>query len=257
MIKKAMLLCAMFALVTPNAVAAIRKTQSNPVANWQAQNFPGNINGVPPGAIINEQNRQREIIRQQDEANAIRQQNNLKEARILLARYDKQISQNPRNASSYNGRAIVKETRLRDYQGALSDYNQAIVINPKYADAYFNRAHLKDKKLNDIQGALSDYNQSISFKPKDFHAYTVRAILKEKKLNDTQGALADYSQAIVVSPKYPEAYGLRAVLKYQKLNDRAGAIKDFRQVARLYREQGNTKKSQQAIEVLQELGATE
>jgi tetratricopeptide (TPR) repeat protein len=174
-----------------------------------------------------------------------------------LVDYNQAIILNPRFPEAYFNRANLKYTKLNDIQGALSDYNQAIILNPKYSEAYYGRASMKKNKLNDIQGALSDYNQAIILNPKYSEAYNNRANLKYENLNDIQGALSDYNQAIILNPKYSEAYFNRALLKVVKLNDRAGAIQDFRQAARLYREQGNTQGSQNAIEALQQLGATE
>jgi tetratricopeptide (TPR) repeat protein len=174
-----------------------------------------------------------------------------------LADYNQAILINLKDFKAYYNRAVLKENKLNDIQGGLADYNQAILINPKYSAAYNNRAVLKEDKLNDIQGALADYNQAILINLKDFKAYYNRAVLKENKLNDIQGGLADYNQAILINPKYSLAYNNRAVLKYIKLNDRAGAIQDLRQAARLFREQGNTQKSQLVIRALQQLGATE
>jgi tetratricopeptide (TPR) repeat protein len=181
----------------------------------------------------------------------------LNDIKGALADYNQVIVINPKLSGAYYSRALLKHTKLNDIKGALADYNQAIVINPKDSNAYYNRANLKEDKLNDIQGALADYNQAIVINPKDSEAYNNRALLKEDKLNDIQGALADYNQAIMISPKDPIAYGNRSSLKYVRLDDRAGAIQDMRQVARLFREQGNTQKLQLAIGLLQQLGATE
>jgi tetratricopeptide (TPR) repeat protein/V8-like Glu-specific endopeptidase len=174
-----------------------------------------------------------------------------------LADYNQAISLNPKYSEAYNNRAIPKYEKLNDIQGALADYNQAISLDPKNYEAYYNRALLKKNKLNDIQGALADYNRAISLSPKYSKAYNNRANLKTDKLNDIQGALADYNRAISLNPKYSEAYYNRAILKYEKLNDRAGAIQDFRQAAQLFREQGNTRNYQLAIDTLRKLGVTE
>jgi tetratricopeptide (TPR) repeat protein len=188
---------------------------------------------------------------------AILKYEKLNDIQGALADYNQAILLNPKYSLAYNNRAVLKDEKLNDIQGALADYNQAILLNPKYSLAYYNRAVLKDEKLNDIQGALADYNQAILLNPKYSLAYNNRAILKYEKLNDIQGALADYNQAILLNPKYSLAYYNRAILKKDKLNDRTGAIQDFRQAARLLREQGRTQDSQKAIELLQQLGATE
>ncbi len=174
-----------------------------------------------------------------------------------LVDYNQAIFINQKDSNAYYGRANLKYTKLNDIQGALTDFNQAIIINPKYSEAYTNRAILKDTKLNDIQGALADFNQAIVINPKYSNAYYSRAILKDIKLNDTEGALADFNQAIIINPKYSLAYGARGFLKTYKLNDRTEAIQDFRQAARLFREQGDTRRLQLVIGALQDIGATE
>jgi tetratricopeptide (TPR) repeat protein len=182
---------------------------------------------------------------------------NLNDIQGALSDFNQAISLNPKFSVAYNNRANLKDEKLNDIQGALSDYNQAISLNPKFSAAYNNRALLKDEKLNDTQGALDDYNQTIILNPKFSAAYYNRANLKYNRLNDIQGALSDFNQAIILNPKYSNAYYNRAILKYVKLNDRTGAIQDFRQAARLYREQGETRSYQKAIDALRQLGATE
>jgi tetratricopeptide (TPR) repeat protein len=182
--------------------------------------------------------------------------NKLNDAQGALKDYDEAIAINPKLAHAYSNRALLKKDKLSDVQGALRDYNQAIAINPKLAIAYSNRGLLKKDKLNDVQGALKDYNQAIVINPKDYYAYSNRGLLKIVKLKDDQGALRDFNQAIAINPKFAVAYNNRAYLKI-KSNDRIGAVKDFQQAAKLFREQGQTRYLQNAIEVLQELGATE
>jgi tetratricopeptide (TPR) repeat protein len=188
---------------------------------------------------------------------AILKVDKLNDLQGALVDYNQAIILNPRFPEAYFNRANLKYTKLNDIQGALSDYNQAIILNPKYSEAYYGRASVKKNKLNDIQGALSDYNQAIILNPKYSEAYNNRANLKYENLNDIQGALSDYNQAIILNPKYSEAYFNRAILKVVKLKDQPGAIKDFRQAAQLYREQGDTQGSQNAINALRQLGATE
>jgi tetratricopeptide (TPR) repeat protein len=137
----------------------------------------------------------------------------------------------------------------------ISSGKLAQAETPKDAQAYLNSAN--QKYDNDPQGALTDYNQAITLNPKFAEAYYDRALLKKNKLNDVKGALADYDQAIIHNPKYAEAYNNRAFLKYTKLNDKAGAITDLRKAVKYYREQGNTKGLQNALNGLKELGVTE
>jgi tetratricopeptide (TPR) repeat protein len=174
-----------------------------------------------------------------------------------LADYNQAISLNPQDDRAYANRGILKKNKLNDHQGALSDYNQAISLKPQDATLYYNRGILKGDKLNDDQGALADYNQAISLNPKKANAYYNRGNLRHNKLNDSQGALADYNQATSLSPQDANAYVNRGVLKYAKLNDKAGAIQDFRQAAKLFRAQGQTQDLQQMIDILRKLGATE
>jgi tetratricopeptide (TPR) repeat protein len=187
---------------------------------------------------------------------AVLKSNELNDPQGAIADYNKAIAINPKYARSYGGRALVKRNKLKDYQGALADYNRAILLNPKYAEAYLNRGFLKDEDLKDNSGALADYNQAISINPKYLQAYLNRAVLKQEKLKDYPGALADYNQAISIDPKSASAYLGRAILKYYYLKDRKGAVQDFRQAARLFREQGDTKSSQQVIELLKKIEST-
>jgi tetratricopeptide (TPR) repeat protein len=126
---------------------------------------------------------------------------------------------------------------------------------PQDARAYYDSGNQKFDK--DPQGALADYNQAIALDPKFAAAYNDRAFLKKNKLNDIQGALADYDQAIIHNPKFAAAYNNRAFLKFTELKDKDGAIADLRKAVKYYREDGNTKGLQNALNGLKQLGATE
>jgi tetratricopeptide (TPR) repeat protein len=145
----------------------------------------------------------------------------------------------------------------KDPQAELAEYDRAIMINPKDATAYYGRGLLKQEKLNDPQGALSDYDRAIALDPKSAIAYNNRANLKTGRLNDFQGALADYDRAIALDPKSAGAYGGRGLLKYLKLGDRSSGIADVRQSVKLAREQGNSRLLQAMLKILQLWGVGE
>jgi serine/threonine protein kinase len=171
-----------------------------------------------------------------------------------LADYNKAIEINPKCESAYNNRGMLKENDLNDVSGALADYSKAIESDPKCAIAYANRGTLKGD-LNDISGALADFNKAIELDPQDAITYGNRACLKET-LNDIFGALADFNNAIEINPQDAINYGNRACLKRDKIKNKTGAIQDFQQAANLYRQQGNTEDLEEAIDRLDELGAT-
>jgi tetratricopeptide (TPR) repeat protein len=157
----------------------------------------------------------------------ILKQEKLNDTQGALADYNRAIQIDPNLAVAYNNRGNVKQGQLNDTQGALSDYNRAIKLNPDLALAYYNRGVLKKNKLNDNQGALYDYNRAIKINPKYAAAYYNRGLLKDDKLNDTQGALYDYNRAIDLNPQDADAYNNRGFLKYEKLNDTQGALADY------------------------------
>jgi serine/threonine protein kinase len=171
-----------------------------------------------------------------------------------LADYSKAIELDPQcDSSDYNNRGMVKEN-LHDISGALSDYSKAIEIDPKCNIAYSNRGLLKGS-LNDITGALADFNKAIEIDSQDILTYGNRGFLKEDKLNDIAGALADYNKVIEINPQDALTYYNRGCLKRDKIKDRTGAIQDFQKAANLYRQQGCTEDSEEAIDRLNELGA--
>jgi tetratricopeptide (TPR) repeat protein len=184
-----MLICAMLLLDAISSAEIAPKTPVQ-VAIYQ----PNTVGGVPIPVIIQETERQNKLIRQRNEENNIRQQNEAKKSRDVLAYYNSRISHNPTNADTYNSRANLKFTSFDDYQGALADYNQAISLDPKFVVAYFNRGTLKHVR-QDIQGALADYNQAISLNPRFADAYYNRGLLKNKFMKNRPEALQDLRQA--------------------------------------------------------------
>jgi Tfp pilus assembly protein PilF len=181
----------------------------------------------------------------------------LREYLKALQDYDRTIEIDPKDADNYYVRAVhkIESPNIRDYRGALIDLNRAIALNPRYTRAYIQRGTLKYEKLKDFKGALADLNQAISISPRSVSAYQERASLK-RELEDFRGALADYDRAIKINPKSADTHFNRAGLRL-KLKDRAGAIQDYRQAARLYRERGNSKYANFAVQVLESIGAKE
>jgi tetratricopeptide (TPR) repeat protein/S1-C subfamily serine protease len=174
-----------------------------------------------------------------------------------LADFNQAILLDPKDAGEYDNRGLLKKVYLDDAQGAMIDFNQAISINPKFANAYNHRGVLKIEKFDDTSGALADYNQAINFDPRHAEAYSNRGNLKKERLSNYQEALSDYNQAIIINSKYANAYNNRGLLKRDYLSDREGAIADFRLAAKFFREQGNSKFLQRAINNLKSLNATE
>ena len=69
---------------------------------------------------------------------------------------------NPRDASTYTTRGLIKYDKLDDVEYALADYDLAIEIDPNFAPAYNCRGLLKNVKFMDIAGALADYDRAIT-----------------------------------------------------------------------------------------------
>jgi Trypsin-like peptidase domain len=166
-----------------------------------------------------------------------------------LSDLNRAIQLDPQNADAYLGRGYLKAEKLQDIQGGLVDYDRAIQLNPNHAVAYYGRGLLKASKIKDIQGGLIDYNRAIQLDPNYALAYTKRGYLKVGKL-DIRGGLADFDRAIALDPKNAMAYCGRGVLKYARLKDRSGGIVDIKQAATLFKQKGNTKDYQMAIDLL-------
>jgi hypothetical protein len=88
------------------------------------------------------------------------------------------------------------------------------------------------------QTAPSD-NNSASY-------YNRQAAIKWRN-KDYQGALADMNRAIQIEPNNPRLYVDRSRVKLYALKDRSGAIKDWQQAANLFRQQGDTRGSEDML----------
>jgi tetratricopeptide (TPR) repeat protein len=215
----------------------------------------------------------------------------LKDYPGAVADYDRAIAIRPDFAVAYHNRGFIKNIQLGDIPGALQDYNRAIAINSQDAEFYFNRANLQANNLGSENRALADYDRAIAINPEDFRfyanrgavkivlknfsgaltdmnrtlvlnpldtlTYSNRAYLKWQYLKDYAGAIADYSQMIRIDPQDADAYYNRARVKSIKPQGKPGAIQDYRQAIRLYRQQQHSRRLQEALDGLRQLGGTE
>jgi tetratricopeptide (TPR) repeat protein len=63
-------------------------------------------------------------------------------------------------SSYYFKRAELQADKFKDFKRALSDYNQMIILQPRNASAYYNRGILKYLKLKDKTGGIQDLQQA-------------------------------------------------------------------------------------------------
>jgi tetratricopeptide (TPR) repeat protein len=101
------------------------------------------------------------------------------------------------------------------------------------------------ERFQHLTGGLADLDRAIQIDPTYPEAYNNRGYLKTSKLQDPQGALTDLDRAIQLKPNDGDAYALRG--------NRPRAIADLQQAASLYRQQGNNRDYQWAIDLLSKI----
>lgn len=131
-----------------------------------------------------------------------------------IVAYNKAISLNPEDLSSYFYRGLCKDGIL-DHNGAILDFNKVIQSesDPYMMSLAFHARGFSKYSLQDIRGALLDFSEAIELKPEDSASYFYRGRCKGI-LDDDRGAVMDYTKAIELSPKYAEAYFYRAISKF-------------------------------------------
>jgi Flp pilus assembly protein TadD len=77
--------------------------------------------------------------------------------------------------------------------------------------------------------------------------------LKQSRQGDYWGAITSFDQALQSNLENADFYGHRCVARH-RVGDVAGAIADCQQAAALYLEQGNSKKYNYALNMLDRLG---
>ena len=139
-----------------------------------------------------------------------------------IAACDKAISQNPRDAVSYNKRGFEYKNK-GDLDRAMVDYNKAVELNPKYAVAYNNRGNVYFYK-KEHDRAIADYTKAVEFNPKYATAYHNRGFVYHYK-KEYDRAIADHTKAIAINPRYSNAYDSRGNA-YEAKGDHERAIAD-------------------------------
>lgn len=135
-------------------------------------------------------------------------------------------------------------------KGAIADYSQAILLNPRYASAYVSRGLVRNE-LGDTQGLLTDLDLAISSNTRSAVAYSVRGAIRYKQ-GDKNGAIADLEQAIQFDSKYAHAYLGRGYVRYE-IGDKQGAIADLKQAAAFYKSQGDKDAYERVLKKLQQI----
>ncbi len=146
----------------------------------------------------------------------------------------------------------------RDYLGALAQYHTAIELNPQHALAYTGRG-ISQYQLGGIIEAMSDYTHAIDLDPNLAIAYYRRGIVHYVVKNYAR-AFADYDRAILLqsgsaaelSPTYALAHANRGYV-YRQLGDEQEASLSFQQAAQLFKRQGNLKKHDSMLRLVDEI----
>jgi tetratricopeptide (TPR) repeat protein len=138
----------------------------------------------------------------------------------------------------------------RDYLGALTDYTLAIQIDPTDALAFCCRG-VAYYRLGDEEDAMRDYTRSIELDPTLAIAYYRRGFL-HYAAKDYVMAIADYNKSIELDPSFALAYSNRAYV-YRDLYGEHEAVIDWRFAAKLFREQGNIKKYQTTMKLINKI----
>jgi tetratricopeptide (TPR) repeat protein len=159
--------------------------------------------------------------------------------------FAKIMDRDPDLAFAYSTQGIVRAVLFDDRQGAIDSYSQAIQLQPDRAVSYYLRAKTRCK-LGNKQGAIDDFNKAIQLQPDYLNAYISRGVVRSS-MGNTKDALADYDRAIALKPAFANSYYHRGIAK-SYLGDRKNAIDDLNKAAELYKEQGNTKDYQDALD---------
>ena len=142
-----------------------------------------------------------------------------------------------------------------DYRGAVADFTQAIQLDRHFSDAYAFRCEARTQLL-ELTEAIADCNQALEIDPDSTVAYFNRGDARAD-LQDISGAIDDFTAVIQRNPLnqriLAEAYLRRGASRAYYFGEKEEGLRDIQTAARLFRQQGNNKDYQRAIQVLEVL----
>jgi Zn-dependent protease len=186
-----------------------------------------------------------------------------------IERANRQIQQNPKDASAYAKRSWGYFIS-RQYSAALIDVDRAILLDPNNSTAYTHRSLIR-RQMGDLAGAKTDeqhyqklmwtsqlkhFDRILQQKPDDISAYVERGNVK-KILGDKLGAASDHQIAWKLTPHSAADFIGRASLELKANNHKQAFINVNRALelepknaeaydlrARLYEKKGDTKQAE-------------
>lgn len=115
------------------------------------------------------------------------------------------------------------------YEDTIARLDKEIASNPKNADAYIRRGNLHRRK-GAFESAIADFNMAIALSPHNPRTYNDRAVTYSTQ-GDHERAVDDFTKAIELSPQ--SAIYLRRGNAYMHKGDYEQAIDDFKQALQL------------------------
>ena len=143
--------------------------------------------------------------------------------------FDKAIELDPKNASAYGERGIIKSRYLSDHIGAIKDFTKEIEIDSPNAYAHLDRGNAY-AELGDHNQAINDYSKALEIDPNLSNAYKYRGLSKELE-NDIEGALKDWHEASKLGDIDSEDW-INEVQKRQISEDKEENLNDWRFASR-------------------------
>jgi tetratricopeptide (TPR) repeat protein len=156
-----------------------------------------------------------------------------------------------KKAVEFNNQGIVA-IDSRNYQQAIANFNLAIRLNPSLAEAYQGLG-IAYSELGDNKKAIQQYDLAIKLDPNLTESYFSRG-LSNYKLGNKEQAVEDWQQAIKVNPDHAKTYLQRGAVFYE-LGNHQEAVKDLQKAAELFAQQGDTKNSQLAQNIITQIPA--
>ena len=145
-----------------------------------------------------------------------------------MARYDKAIRADPKDAEPYVSRGNAYHRR-GDYARAIADYDEALRLNPNYVYAYCFRGTAYSAK-GEQDRAIASFDEALRKNPQMEMAYEGRGDAYAAK-GDFVRANADYGRVLELNPNHPRAREARG--KSLLALDKPGeALEDFNEALR-------------------------